>query len=73
MEQLLMIKRGLPSSLTDIEGLRRFITFKIANSEIGGNCRISMDQKPGSSVPCRCSTINRMEVLCKSCYLAWCD
>lgn len=42
MEQPL-IKRSLPSSLADIEGLRRFISFNIANSEIGGKCRISVD------------------------------
>jgi len=50
---------------------RRSITFKIALSEIGGNCRLSMDEKPRSGVPRRSSTINRLEVLCKSCYFAW--
>jgi len=68
-----MIKRGVPSSSTDIEGLRRSITFKIASSEIVGTSRISMDEKPGSIVSCRSCTTSSLEVLCKSCYLAYFD
>ena len=71
MEQLLMIKRDVPSSPTDVESLRRSLAFKIANSEIGGNCRLPMDEKLGSGVPRRSSTMNRLEVLCESCYLPW--
>jgi hypothetical protein len=45
VEQHFIMKPGIPSGPTDLEGLRRIIAFKMSNSEKGGNCKISLGNR----------------------------
>ena len=45
VEQPFKIETDIPSSPTDLQGLRPFIAFKTSHSEIGGNCRRSLDNR----------------------------
>jgi hypothetical protein len=46
VEEPFMIKPGIPSNTTDLEGLRLIIAFKMSNSEMGGKCKKSLDDSP---------------------------
>jgi hypothetical protein len=46
MEQPYLIKLGIPPGPTDLEGLRHVIAFKMSNSEMGGKCKKSLDNRP---------------------------
>jgi hypothetical protein len=45
VEQPFVIKLGIRSSPTDLEGRRHVMAFKTSNSEMGENCEISLDNK----------------------------
>jgi hypothetical protein len=62
VEQPFMMTPVIPSSPTDLQGLRRFIDFKMSNSEMGGNYKISLDNRAE-----REPTRAREDVFCKSC------
>jgi hypothetical protein len=40
-----MIKLGIPSGPTGLEGLRRLMVFKMSNSVMGGKCKKSLDSR----------------------------
>jgi hypothetical protein len=46
VEQLFMIKLGMPSGPTDFEGLTRLIALKMSNSVMGSKCKKSLDNEP---------------------------
>jgi hypothetical protein len=56
-----MIKPGILSNPTDVEGLRRFIALNMSNSGIRFNCRKSPNDRV---IAHRRSIINRLEVFC---------
>jgi hypothetical protein len=45
VEEPVMIKPDMPYSPTGLQGLRSFMAFKMCNSETGGICRKSLDNK----------------------------
>ena len=64
VEHPLILQPDTPSSRADLDGLRRFVAFKMSNSEMRGNCSIVTGQQTG--VTTHRSITNRLRAFCKN-------